>query len=162
MSAKNIIIAVGILILAFGIFFVIRSMLGGGFGFNIGGGGSPQGQVKINDKTFKVFIAETPKDKQVGLSSRTSLPQDQGMVFLFDNPDYYSFWMKEMKFPIDIIFINNDRVVTVHKNAQPPASEDQDLPIYRPDQPADTVLEINAGLSDEYDIKPGDTLDIQL
>ena len=87
---------------------------------------------------------------------------DLGMLFLFDTPSFPSFWMKEMKFPIDIIFINNDRVTTVHKNVQPPESPTSPLTVYKPTEPSDKVLELNAGQATAFDIKPGDTVQIEL
>ncbi|MDP2649611.1 MAG: DUF192 domain-containing protein [bacterium] len=112
--------------------------------------------VSINKHAFSVVIAKSAKETEIGLSEKTSLPQDSGMLFIFNNPDYYSFWMKNMKFSIDIIFINKDRVVAVFTDAPIPKSKDEYLPIYKPDEPADEVLEINAGLSKKYNIKKGD------
>ncbi len=66
-------------------------------------------KVLVNDQTFKVIVAKSDKDKQIGLSEKNKIEQDQGMLFIFDNPDYHSFWMKDMKFPIDIIYINGDK-----------------------------------------------------
>jgi uncharacterized membrane protein (UPF0127 family) len=83
------------------------------------------------------------------------------MLFLFDPKETPSFWMKDMLFPIDIIFINDGTVVTVYKNVQPPI-DGQNLPLYKPNQPIDDVLEINAGLSEQYGIKEGDSVKITL
>jgi uncharacterized protein len=118
--------------------------------------------IKINDKTFNVEVADSPEKWQKGLSGRDSLPKDQGMLFLFKTSEYHNFWMKDMKFPIDIIFINNDTVVSIVKDAKPPASNEANLPLYKPEAPIDTVLEINAKLSDEYEIKKGDKVEIKL
>lgn len=111
---------------------------------------------KIQNQTFKLLLTKTPKEKEVGLSEKTSLPQDTGMLFSFDNADFYSFWMKNMKIPIDIIYINKNRVVTVFEDLPAPKSPDENLAIFKPDEPADKVLEINAGLSKKYGIKKGD------
>src|SRR5258708_9701673 len=70
--------------------------------------------VSIDNHTYTVIVVKTDKERQVGLSERQSLSLDQGMLFTFDKPDLYLFWMKNMKFPIDIIFINNNHIVTIH------------------------------------------------
>lgn len=115
---------------------------------------------KIHDKEFRLDVVETAVQKQKGLSNRRSINDKQGMLFLFDTPGYYSFWMKEMKFPIDIIFIKGDKIVTIHKNVMPPEDKTQRLPLYAPSAPADKVLEIGAGLSDKYNFKEGDTIQV--
>lgn len=120
--------------------------------------------VSINHQTFSVLIAKTDADKQKGLSGRKSLPKSEGMVFLFDKPDYYAFWMKDMLFPIDIIYIHNKRILTVYSNLQPPTKNmtDFNLPVVKPSEPADTVLEINAGLAKQYNFQTGDTVTLSL
>lgn len=118
------------------------------------GGGS---KVIVNNQTFKVDLAKSEKDKIKGLSGRKSHAQDKGMLFLFDSKDKYGFWMKDMQFPIDIIWLDDNKVVYIVKNA-PSAGQTPNLTIYRPDKPANRVLEINAGLSDKYNITEGTTV----
>lgn len=118
-------------------------------------------QVVVNDKAFNVMVAKTDKEKQIGLSGREKIAENQGMLFIFETPDYYSFWMKEMKFPIDIIYINGSKVTTVVKNAKPPSSGNGDLTIYRPNEKSDKVLEVIAGSSEKYNIKTGTTVKMQ-
>lgn len=117
-------------------------------------------KVIINNQTFKVEIADDEKEKQIGLSGKKTLPADKGLLFTFNKADYYSFWMKNMLFPIDIIFINGDKIVTIYENLQPPTSE-EDLSILQPEEPSDKVLEINANLSKKYNIKKGDKVKIE-
>lgn len=115
----------------------------------------------INDKKINLIVAKSAKEKEIGLSEKTSLPQDQGMIFPFDKPSLdYSFWMKNMKFPIDIIFINKNKVVTLYPNAKTPESAQSPI-VYKPTEPADKVLEINAGLSKKYNIKVGSEVKIE-
>ncbi len=114
----------------------------------------------INSRTFKLMIASSQKEKEVGLSETKSLLQDQGMIFLFEKPDYYSFWMKNMTFPIDIIYINKDEIVAIQSNVQPPKSPIESPIIYTPIEPSDKVLEIQAGLSEKYSFKKGDKIKI--
>lgn len=117
--------------------------------------------VTINNHQFTVSIARTLQEKETGLSGRNSLPQDQGMYFPFDTPGFYSFWMQGMKFPLDIIYINNNKVVTVFRNVPPPQTGSQPV-VVKPTQPANAVLEISAGLSEKYTIKEGDSVKTSL
>lgn len=117
--------------------------------------------ITINEKTFQLKVAKSQEEKEIGLSETESLSDNQGMIFLFDDPGYYSFWMKDMKFPIDIIFINKDNVVDVFENAQPQNDSINNLKIYTPIAPADKVLEIKSGLSKDHNIKKGDKIRIE-
>lgn len=119
-------------------------------------------KAKINNATFDIVIASSNEDRQIGLSNRNSLGKDSGMIFPFEKEDYYSFWMKNMKFPIDILFIRGDKIVTIHKNVQPPKSTNDSLPIYNPKEPADKVLELNANVTSEKNIKEGDKIQVNL
>jgi len=111
--------------------------------------------ITINNQSFKVAVADSQRKWEIGLSETKSLQKDQGMIFLFDKSDYYSFWMKNMKFPIDIIYINNDTIVTIKNNVQ--LIKDKENPIiYSSTQPANKVLEIQAGLSEKYNFRKGD------
>ena len=116
----------------------------------------------INNHAFKLDIEITEKEKQIGLSQLKTLSQDHGMLFQFENPAYYPFWTKNMKFPIDIIFIKNGHIVTIYKDAMPPKTPNENLPVYNSKEPADTVLEINAGLSEKYNFKEGDEVKLSL
>lgn len=112
--------------------------------------------VTINNQTFKLFVAKSAKEKEIGLSDKDSLAQDHGMYFPFERKDYYSFWMKNMKFPIDMIFLSNNQIVTIYENLEPPSQDLKSPPLYKPNEQADAVLEINAGLIKKYNIKIGD------
>lgn len=116
---------------------------------------------EINNHKFKVYVAKTAKDKQIGLSKYNKLPQDYGMIFLFDKESFYSFWMKDMKFPIDIIFIKNNIITTIYANVPAPKNPNDSLPSYQPKVPSNMVLEINAGLSKKYAFKEGDKIAIK-
>lgn len=117
-----------------------------------------QPQAIINDKTLNLLVVKESKDIEIGLSNRDSLPKDQGMLFIFEKEGIYPFWMRNMKFPIDIIFIKGDKVVKIFDNVKPPQSPDEDIPIYKPESPSDKVLEINAGQAKEFGIKVGDSI----
>lgn len=115
--------------------------------------------VKIKNHSFKLLIAKTENDKQTGLSKYNNLPQDEAMVFIFDNENIYPFWMKNMKFPIDIIFIRQNKIVTIYKNVPSPKASGEDLPIYSPSEPVDKVLEANSGVSQKDGFKVGDKVE---
>lgn len=113
----------------------------------------------INSHTFQIEIATTSASQQIGLSGRKSLSQDHGLLFLFDESTYHSFWMKNMQFPIDIIFINENKIISIVHNAQPAKTANPE--IFQPESPSNAVLEINAGLAKKYALKKGDTVIIK-
>lgn len=113
--------------------------------------------VEINDKSFKVDVAETMGARAKGLSGREKLDKDEGMFFIFGTAGNYGFWMKDMKFPIDIIWIKNDRVVGITPNVRPQAgASDFGLKLYYPPEPVKHVLEVNAGTAAAMGFKIGD------
>jgi len=103
-----------------------------------------------------VEIARNATTQTRGLSGRPSLDNDTGMLFVFDHEDYWSFWMIDMKFPLDIIWFNSNRqVVWVEPNLQPCTSTN--CAELTPESPAMYVLEINAGFAAIHQIKLGTT-----
>ena len=118
-------------------------------------------KVLVNGQTISVVVAKTDKEKQVGLSGKDKIGENQGMLFIFDKPDYYSFWMKEMEFSIDIIYINGNKITTIVENAKPPSSVNDNLAIYQPSEKSDKVLELNAGSADKLKIKKGTIVKIE-
>lgn len=110
----------------------------------------------IDHHTFSIEIAQTPQQQEIGLAKYASLPKNNAMYFPFNRPDYYTFWMKGMHFPIDMLFVRNNKVVTIFSNVM--AKPDYQNYIYKPTQPSDAVLEINAGLSQQYGFQLGDTV----
>lgn len=116
--------------------------------------------VKINGHEFQLVIAKTEQEKQIGLSKNSTLEQNKAMLFIFDKDGFYSFWMKDMKFPIDIIFIKGNKIVTIYKNTPKPI-DSQNLQIYSPTETSNRVIEINAGLSEKYKFKVGDTVEFR-
>lgn len=117
--------------------------------------------VTIRDETFTVDLAVTAKEKEVGLGLRESLPADRGMLFIYDHKERYPFWMRGMRFPIDIIWIADRTIVDITKNVAVSDKPVEQLPLYHPREPVDKVLEISAGLSDAYAIAIGDTVKIK-
>jgi len=116
----------------------------------------------INGHLFSITIAKTEKEKEIGLSNTSTLAKDQGMIFIFDKPDYYAFWMRNMKYPLDIIYISKGKIVSIAENVKNPNNPSIPLPVYRPSQVVDTVLEINGGLSESYHFTPGSNVSVSL
>lgn len=124
---------------------------------------SPQekkGQVEIENTKISVEVAKTYDEKDKGLGERSSLGKNEGMLFVFDYENIPIFWMKGMLIPLDIIWISDDTVIGIHKDIQAPEAETPypNLPKYSPEEPVNYVLEVNAGFSDENNIKVGDSV----
>ena len=117
--------------------------------------------VKINNAKFKVELAQTPQERYQGLSNREELKSNKGMLFLFDDYKKRTFIMRDMKFPLDIVWIKDDTVLQCDKNVQILAS-DGSFTLINTKYDINIVLEINAGKCDEFDIKQGDIVDINL
>lgn len=104
--------------------------------------------------TLDIEIADDDYSTQTGLMYRKSMETNQGMLFIFPNVDYRSFYMKNTEIPLDIIYIAEDKtVVSIQKNAQP--MDETSLPS---EGPAKYVLEVNAGLSDQWTLEKGDVM----
>lgn len=114
-------------------------------------------RVCINNDCFKAELAQTKEQQIRGLMFRECLANDSAMLFIYQREDFYSFWMKNMNFPLDIIWANAGKeIVHIEKNV-PPCKEEK-CQSYKPLQKAMYVLEISAGLADRLQIKTGDKL----
>lgn len=108
--------------------------------------------LKVGDQSLILEIADTEEKRVQGLSDRDSLGENHGMLFVFDEPGSYGFWMKDMRFPIDIVFLDvNLRVINVYQGVKP---ETFPTPFY-PVAPAKYVLEINSGEASMLGIDTG-------
>jgi uncharacterized membrane protein (UPF0127 family) len=120
-----------------------------------------QGEVSFQD-TMKnlitkidVEIAETDDTRHLGLMYRENMQENQGMLFIFPDEDFESFYMKNTIIPLDIIFINaKKQIVKIHKNTVP--YSEKSLPSLKPSM---YVVEVNAGFTDKYKIKEGEFID---
>ncbi|MCC7160759.1 DUF192 domain-containing protein [Candidatus Nomurabacteria bacterium] len=114
--------------------------------------------VRIAGQNIKVELAVTAEEKQKGLSGRNNLKEDKGMLFVFENLDNYSFWMKDMNFPIDMIWIGEDlKVIYIKKNALPESYPESFGPEIS-DKNVKYVLEVVSGFSDKNNLKIGDSV----
>jgi uncharacterized membrane protein (UPF0127 family) len=102
-------------------------------------------------------IAASEEERAQGLMFRKTLEPEEGMLFVFDQQLRYSFWMKNMNFPLDLIWINQDKVVVdITRNAQPCVEACESLV---PAEAAKYVLEVNAGFALKHHIQTGDRMD---
>ena len=113
--------------------------------------------VTINGQTVNITRADTPETRSRGLSGRSELSFDEGMLFVFPEDGAYGFWMKDMHIPIDIIWMSQDGVVVdMAQNVSPdtyPAS-------FFPKTPARYVLEVATGFAERYSVRIGDTVEL--
>jgi hypothetical protein len=114
----------------------------------------------IGEVIIPVEIRRTPAELSAGLSGRLGLPPNQGMLFIFKRKDYHSFWMPDMNFPIDIIWITGGKIVGIHDNVS--NDFDPKNPVYyHPPQPVEYVLEVNAGFMEKNNLTVGDVVIFQ-
>ena len=114
-------------------------------------------ELVIGEKKYILAVADTPETRQQGLSGKEQLPENRGLLFIFEKADIYGIWMKDMKFAIDILWLDKDfKIVGLKKNALPELYPE----IYNPQNPALYVLETNTGFIDEHKLSMGSTLTI--
>ena len=120
--------------------------------------GYMQAEVTIEGFTFVVDVADSYELRRQGLSGRDDLAREVGMWFDMGGTGNATFWMRGMRFPIDIVWISDDLVVTGVAERLPfpePGTTDSALPTYSSGVPIRFVLEINAGLAEELGIGEG-------
>ncbi len=119
------------------------------------------GLVSFPTVDVRVELAETAADHARGLGGHAPLGMTDGMIFVFQTPGFYAFWMKGMTFNLDIMWIDGtaDNLRVVHLASDVPAypteTPDGRLPTYSPTRPGRYVLEVNAGFADKHGITVG-------
>lgn len=114
---------------------------------------APLNQVMVSGSAFNVIFADTPETRIKGLSGVSSLRNSEGMLFVFPESGLHGFWMKDMLFSIDILWIGADkRVVHIEEGVSP----DSYPSVFTPLTPALYVLEVPAGIAEEKNINIGD------
>jgi uncharacterized membrane protein (UPF0127 family) len=108
-------------------------------------------RLQVGNWLLNVEVAKDNESRTQGLSGRDKLDPDFGMLFIFDKPDKYSFWMKDMKFNLDFIWIRNKKVVQINTHISNPKT-------LVPNQEVDQVLEVAAGEVDKNSVKVGDEI----
>jgi hypothetical protein len=95
-------------------------------------------------KVVQVEVMVKDEDRAMGLMFRPSLPLDRGLLFVFEQPDFHGFWMKNCRFAIDMVWLDQDKKVVHVAEAVPPCKADP-CPVYEPLRKASYVVELNAG-----------------
>ena len=117
--------------------------------------------VVLGGERFSVELAETREKQALGLMFRDSMAEDHGMLFLFPAESRRSFWMKNTRIPLDILYFDSDLVlVSVAADARPCRSAR--CPSYPSEGAAQYVLELNAGKAAELGVRPGDVLELHI
>ncbi|MBD3261073.1 MAG: DUF192 domain-containing protein [Candidatus Altiarchaeales archaeon] len=116
---------------------------------------SQTSRVCFSDDCFRLEVADDDAQRRRGLMYRDTLDMDSGMLFIFPRPAKYSFWMKNTQIPLDIIWLDENKSVVYIQQNTPPCDQTPCLS-YAPPEDALYVLEVNAGLTSEKNISPGD------
>ncbi len=115
-------------------------------------------EIRGEDQQLKgEFLAElslSNKAHYLGLSNRESLNRNKAMLFVFENKAKRTFVMRDMNFPLDIIFLSDNKIIDIYKNLEPEGSEPKSL--YSSSDLSNMVLEINGGLADSFNLKEND------
>ncbi len=112
--------------------------------------------VTINDRDINVAVVSSFADRQLGLSDYTTLPANEGMLFVFEDSSLHGFWMKDMDFSIDIAWLDAQRNI-VH--IEPSVSPNTFPEVFYPEVPARYVLEVNADFFSNNQISIGDSVE---
>ena len=118
----------------------------------------PTAEVTIGIHRVQVEVADSPERMSRGLSGRPRLAQGRGMLFPYARAERHGFWMYDMHFDIDILWIRGGRIVDVTRRA--PHDPPGELPVYRPRDPADLVLEVPAGTAERLGWEIGDRVTV--
>lgn len=112
----------------------------------------------VNNQTLFVSVADTDEERQLGLSDTTNLPTDVVKLFIFETENTWSFWMKDMSYAIDIVWLNAaGEVVYVIESVSPDTYPSS----FSPSVPAKYVIETNAGQSAQIGLKVGEKINIE-
>ena len=102
----------------------------------------PSATLRLGDGLYATQIVQTEAQRERGLSGTTSLAPDQAMLFVFDRSDTWGIWMKDMQYPIDVVWLNEQKQVVYSVSNMQPNSYPQ---VFHPKQPARYVVELPAG-----------------
>jgi len=122
---------------------------------------SGEPRVVLGGKTFSVEIADSSEEYELGLMFRDSMPADHGMIFIFPDEAPRSFWMKNTRIPLDIMYFDRDlKMVSI--SADTPPCRVARCPSYPSIAPAKYVLELNGGSAASLGVGVGDKLTLEL
>lgn len=113
----------------------------------------------IGKRSINLEVARSPQEQATGLMYRDSIADDRGMLFVFEPARTVGFWMRNVRFPLDMIFIEKGRVKAIAA-AVPPCNTDP-CPTYGPETPIDQVIELRGGRATQLGVKVGDRIPIE-
>jgi uncharacterized membrane protein (UPF0127 family) len=115
--------------------------------------------ISVKGTTVSVRVADTPEKREQGLSGTSPLLPNTGMLFIFDTPGTYGFWMKDMNYSLDMLWIGSDKIIShITENATPESYPE----VFTPETPVLYVLEVPAGFAKEHSISVGDVVGLHL
>ena len=143
-SAPRLLLALGMVLVGVGLMvFGLRGVL------------EDRVYIRTPKMLIKAEIADDEEERVKGLSGRDSLDVDEGMLFIFDTPDEHGIWMRDMKFPIDVVFLDsNKKVIMIEEEVNP----DNFPQIYAPEKPTKYIIELHSGTAINLGIKVGQIL----
>jgi len=119
---------------------------------------SPSAEWSLPGRTISLTIASTSAEQELGLGDRAALASTSGMLFVFDSPDNYGFWMKDMQFPLDIIWLDqNFKIIHIERGLLPSTYPE----VFFPGSPTKYVIEVNAGFANANSLSVGQTMQIK-
>jgi len=108
--------------------------------------------LQVGNTQVAVEVRDTEEGRDQGLSNREKLAEDEGMLFVFDQPGIYGFWMKGMKFPLDFVWIKDNAVAEITEDVEVGRMD------IRPKEAVDKVLEVNSGWVKQNNVRVGDKI----
>ena len=116
-------------------------------------------KIIFRDKpTINLEIADTKEKRKLGLMYRKHLNLNEGIIFDYKGFYDVKIWMKNTQIPLDIIFLQNDEIVHIKEKALPCLSHKINCPTFGSEKPVNFIIEVNAGIIKDYDLKIGDKL----
>lgn len=116
--------------------------------------------IQVGEQVLNVEVVQTPADIEQGLSDRSEIGSD-GMLFLLPRRSAPSFWMLRMKFALDMIWLDNGKIVQIDTDVPPPSETNGVPTVVTPRQPVTAVLEVPAGMADQYNWQVGMTWSLE-
>ena len=141
--------------------FLRGTLLCAGLGLSACGALASGPSVELKGHRFDVELATDDATRAKGLMFRDSMPEDHGMLFLFEHPMQLQFWMKNCRMPLDILYFDEKyKLVSVQQRVPPCRDSGNACPTYPSNGRAQYVLELNAGVADKLKVAPGDELKV--
>lgn len=112
-------------------------------------------KLQVGGTVIEVEVADSDAERTLGLSHRIFLDQNKGMLFEMGSTQIQNFWMNDMLLPLDVIWIRGGKVIGMSENVQPPTNTNGEIARMSSEEPADQVLEVNAGFVKQHNVERG-------